>query len=166
MIVDLLRNDLSRVCVPGTVKVTELCAIEEYPTVFQMVSTIVGQLPPERDRLDLLAASFPGGSMTGAPKIAAMNLLEEMEGRARGYYSGVQGYLGFDGAMDLSIVIRSAQLLGDRAIVGAGGAVVYDSDPEGEWREALQKAAMPLRALAAAQGYRSFALREAAGAHA
>jgi para-aminobenzoate synthetase component I len=158
MIVDLLRNDLSRVSVPGTVKVPELCVIEQHPAVFQMVSTITGRLRPDCDRLDLLAASFPGGSMTGAPKIAAMNILEELEPKVRGYYSGCQGYLGFDGSMDLSIIIRSVQLVGRRAIVGAGGAVVYDSDPEQEWREALHKADAPLRALAEVQGYNGYRL--------
>jgi anthranilate/para-aminobenzoate synthase component I len=162
MIVDLLRNDLSKVCVPGSVTVPEMCILEEYPSVLQLVSTIEGRLAPGRDGLDLLAASFPGGSMTGAPKIAAMNLLEEMEARARGCYSGALGYLGFDGGMDLSIVIRSAQLLGKRALVGAGGAVVYDSDPEAEWREARHKADAVLSALARAQGYRGYALADSA----
>ena len=161
MIVDLLRNDLSRVCVPGTVKVAQLCAIEDHPTVFQMVSTIVGELRGDRDRVDLLEAAFPGGSMTGAPKIAAMNLLEEMEPRVRGWYSGAVGYLGFDGAMDLSIVIRGIQIVGERALVGAGGAVTFDSDPEGEWQEALQKADAPLRALAEAQGRDGYELSSA-----
>jgi len=152
MIVDLLRNDLHRVCTPGTVKVSELCAIEEHAEVFQMVSTIEGELRRGNDRCDLLAASFPGGSMTGAPKIAAMEILASMEPAVRGWYSGCQGYLGFDGGMDLSIVIRGIQLMKGRALIGAGGAVVYDSDPENEWREALHKAAAPLRALALESG--------------
>ena len=152
MIVDLLRNDLHRVCTPGTVTVSELCAIEEHAEVFQMVSTIEGELRAGNDRCDLLAASFPGGSMTGAPKIAAMDILATMEPAVRGWYSGCQGYLGFDGGMDLSIVIRGIQLVKGRALVGAGGAVVYDSDPENEWREALHKAAAPLRALAMESG--------------
>jgi para-aminobenzoate synthetase component I len=152
MIVDLLRNDLHRVCTPGSVEVGELCAVETHPGVFQMVSTIEGELRAGLDRCDLLAATFPGGSMTGAPKIAAMNILETLEPTVRGWYSGCQGYLGFDGGMDLSIVIRGIQLLGKRALVGAGGAVVYDSDPEAEWQEALHKAAAPLRALALAAG--------------
>ena len=154
MIVDLLRNDLHRVCAPGSVEVSELCGIEEHAGVFQMVSTIEGELGESRDRCDLLDAAFPGGSMTGAPKIAAMNILEELEPVARGWYSGCQGYLGFDGAMDLSIVIRGIQLVKGRALVGAGGAVVYDSNPEAEWLEALHKAAAPLRALALYAGER------------
>ncbi len=152
MIVDLLRNDLHRACSPGSVEVGELCAVETHPGVFQMVSTISGELRKGLDRCDLLASTFPGGSMTGAPKIAAMNILETLEPAVRGWYSGCQGYLGFDGGMDLSIVIRGIQLLGERALVGAGGAVVTDSDPEEEWREALHKAAAPLRALALASG--------------
>ncbi|MCP4550026.1 MAG: aminodeoxychorismate synthase component I [bacterium] len=160
MIVDLLRNDLHRVCIPGSVDVPDLCVIEEYSSVFQMVSSITGQLHPDLDRCDLLASSFPGGSMTGAPKIAAMDILEELEPRVRGNYSGCLGYLGFDGSLDLSIVIRSIQLINGRAVVGAGGAVVYDSDPEDEWREALHKADAPLRALAGVQGYQGYELVE------
>ncbi len=152
MIVDLLRNDLTRVCELGSVDVPQLCVIEDYPTVFQMVSTITGRLAEGRDRFDLLASAFPGGSMTGAPKIAAMKILEELEPCVRGYYSGAMGYLGFDGAMDLSMVIRAVQLLGKRALVGAGGAVVAASEAGAEWREALTKARSPLQAIAHAQG--------------
>ncbi len=147
MIVDLLRNDLHRVCAPGSVAVSELCAIETHPAVFQMVSTIKGELAPGQDRCDLLASAFPGGSMTGAPKIAAMQTLEGLEPCVRGWYSGCQGYLGFDGSLDLSIVIRGIQLLRGQALVGAGGAVVYDSDPEAEWEEARHKARASLAAL-------------------
>lgn len=149
MIVDLLRNDLHRVCAPGSVHVSELCAVETHPAVFQLVSTIEGELAAGRDRCDLLASAFPGGSMTGAPKIAAMQILETLEPVVRGWYSGCLGYLGFDGSLDLSIVIRSIQLVKGRALVGAGGAVVYDSDPEAEWAEAEHKAAAALRALGA-----------------
>lgn len=163
MIVDLLRNDLSRVCQPGSVHVPELCALESYASVHQMVSTITGQLPDGRDRLDLLSSAFPGGSMTGAPKIAAMQILGELEPCERGFYSGAIGYLGFDGGMDLNIVIRTVQVLGKRALVGTGGAVVYDSDPDSEWKEALQKAKRPLEALARAQGMRAFHFTKAAG---
>jgi len=152
MIVDLLRNDLSRVCATGSVEVPELCAIEDYASVFQMVSTITGRLAEGRDLFDLLASAFPGGSMTGAPKIAAMNILERLEPLVRGYYSGAAGYLGFDGSADLSMVIRSVQIIGKRAMVGAGGAVLASSDPDMEWLEATAKARAPLEALAAAQG--------------
>ncbi len=150
MIVDLLRNDLHRVCIPGSVHVSELCAIETHPAVFQMVSTIEGELAPGQDRCDLLASAFPGGSMTGAPKIAALQILEGLEPCVRGWYSGCQGYLGFDGSLDLSIVIRGIQIVGGQALVGAGGAVVYDSDPEAEWEEARHKARASLAALAGA----------------
>jgi aminodeoxychorismate synthase component I len=163
MIVDLLRNDLSRVCQTGSIHVPELCALETYASVHQMVSTIAGQLPDGRDRLDLLASAFPGGSMTGAPKIAAMQILGELEPCERGFYSGAIGYLSFDGGMDLNIVIRTVQILGKRALVGAGGAVVYDSDPESEWKEALQKAKRPLEALAHAQGKEAFHFVKASG---
>jgi para-aminobenzoate synthetase component I len=153
MIVDLLRNDLARVCKKGSVEVPQHCVIEDYATVFQMVSTITGQLAHDKDRFDLLASAFPGGSMTGAPKIAAMKILEEIEPVVRGYYSGAMGYLSFDGACDLSMVIRSIQLVGRRALVGAGGAVVAASDPDEEWKEAMLKARGPLQALASVQGF-------------
>ncbi len=148
MIVDLLRNDLNRVCETGSVTVPELCVIEDYASLFQMVSTITGTLAEDCDRFDLLASAFPGGSMTGAPKIAAMKILESIEPFVRGYYSGAMGYIGFDGGMDLSMVIRAVQLIGSRALVGAGGAVVAGSDPESEWHEALAKAKPALNAVA------------------
>ncbi|MBC8365983.1 aminodeoxychorismate synthase component I [bacterium] len=152
MIVDLLRNDLNRVCETGSVTVPELCVIEDYASLFQMVSTITGTLAADHDRFDLLASAFPGGSMTGAPKIAAMKILESLEPCVRGYYSGAMGYLGFDGGMDLSMVIRAIQLIGSRALVGAGGAVVAGSDPESEWREALAKASPTLSSIAKLRG--------------
>ncbi len=152
MIVDLLRNDLNRVCETGSVTVPEHCAIEGYASLFQMVSTITGTLAEGRDRFDLLESAFPGGSMTGAPKIAAMKILESLEPCVRGYYSGAMGYLGFDGSMDLSMVIRAVQLIGKRALVGAGGAVVAGSDPESEWREALAKAMPALGSVAKLKG--------------
>ena len=148
MIVDLLRNDLNRVCETGSVSVPELCVIEDYASLFQMVSTITGTLAEGRDRFDLLTSAFPGGSMTGAPKIAAMKILESIEPCVRGYYSGAMGYLGFDGGLDLSMVIRAVQLIGSRARVGAGGAVLAGSDPDSEWREAVSKAKPALNAIA------------------
>jgi len=153
MIVDLLRNDLSRVCESGSVEVPELCVIEDYASVFQMVSTITGHLAPGRDLCDLLTSAFPGGPMTGAPKIAAMRIFESLEPRVRGYYSGALGMLSFDGAADLSMVIRGVLLKNGRARVGAGGAVVARSDADAEWREAQQKARKPLEAVAAVQGF-------------
>ncbi|HXI19742.1 MAG TPA: aminodeoxychorismate synthase component I, partial [Gemmatimonadales bacterium] len=140
MIVDLLRNDLSRVCGPGTVRVPELFALEGYRSVHHLVSTVTGELAPGRDALDLLAASFPGGSITGAPKVRAMEIIAELEPSRRGIYCGSIGYLSVTGAMDTSIVIRTVVSLGGRAYFSAGGGIVADSDPEQEYRETLDKA--------------------------
>ncbi len=146
MIVDLVRNDLGRVCEIGSVSVPELMAIEAYAAVFQMVSTVRGRLRRGCDAFDALRASFPPGSMTGAPKIAAMRLLERLEPVRRGIYSGAIGYFDARGGADLSVVIRAAIARDGRAFVHAGGGIVADSDPAAEWREALCKAA-PLLAL-------------------
>jgi para-aminobenzoate synthetase component 1 len=140
MIVDLLRNDLSRVCAPGTVAVPELCVLERYATVQHLVSTVTGRLAPGRDALDLLAAAFPGGSITGAPKVRAMEIIAELEPVARGVYCGAIGYLSVTGAMDTSVAIRTAVLRDGVATFGAGGGVVADSDPDAEYRETLDKA--------------------------
>jgi aminodeoxychorismate synthase component I len=149
MIADLVRNDLGRVCATGSVAVPELCAIEAYAPVFQMVSTIQGRLAPGRDALDLVRASFPPGSMTGAPKIAAMRLLDRLEPAPRGIYSGAIGWLDARGGADLSVVIRTLLVGGGRAFVHAGAGIVADSDPRAEWLESLDKARAPLAALAA-----------------
>ena len=147
MIVDLVRNDLGRVCEVGSVEVSELMAIEEYSSVFQMVSTIRGQLREDCDALDLIRAAFPPGSMTGAPKIAATRLLAQLEGVRRGIYSGALGYFDLRGGMDLSVVIRTLLLQKDRARLHVGGAVVADSDPVAEYAESLDKARALLAAL-------------------
>jgi aminodeoxychorismate synthase component I len=139
MIVDLVRNDFGRVCQFQSVHVAELMAIEPYATVFQMVSTIRGQLAGHYDSLDLVRASFPGGSMTGAPKIEAMKILDQLEPGRRGIYSGAIGYLDFGGSLDLNIVIRSFVIEQDECCYGAGGAVVADSDPRAEYLESLDK---------------------------
>jgi para-aminobenzoate synthetase component 1 len=139
MIVDLERNDLGRVCRYGTVKVTELAILEKYPTVFHLTSTVVGRLQQSKDRIDLLKTSFPGGSITSAPKIRAMEIIDELEPTRRSVYTGSIGYLGFDGSMDLNIVIRTFLVKGNRAYFQIGGAVVYDSDAESEYQETLDK---------------------------
>ncbi|HYC33315.1 MAG TPA: aminodeoxychorismate synthase component I [Gemmatimonadales bacterium] len=140
MIVDLLRNDLSRVCRAGTVRVPELFALEQHPTVHHLVSTVVGELAPEADAVDLLRAAFPGGSITGAPKVRAMEIIAELEPTRRGVYCGSIGYLSATGAMDTSIVIRTFTALRGRVYFQAGGGIVADSDPEMEYRETLDKA--------------------------
>ena len=140
MIVDLLRNDLSRVCRPGTVRVPELFALEHHPTVHHLVSTVLGELDPSADAIDLLRATFPGGSITGAPKVRAMEIIAELEPTQRGVYCGSIGYLSASGAMDTSIVIRTYLALRGQVYFQAGGGIVADSDPELEYRETLDKA--------------------------
>jgi para-aminobenzoate synthetase component 1 len=140
MIVDLLRNDLSRVCRPGTVRVPELFALEHHPTVHHLVSTVVGELDPDADAVDLIRAAFPGGSITGAPKVRAMEIIAELEPTQRGVYCGSIGYISATGAMDTSIVIRTYLVVGGEVYFQAGGGIVADSDPELEYRETLDKA--------------------------
>ena len=139
MIVDLVRNDLGRVCEAGSVDVPGLAELESYASVFQLVSTVRGRLRAGHDALDLVAATFPPGSMTGAPKIAAMKLLAGLEPVRRGVYSGALGYLDARGGADLAVVIRTALVAQGRAHLHAGGGIVADSEPEAEWREALHK---------------------------
>lgn len=141
MIVDLVRNDFGRVCEFHTVRVPELMVVEKYATVFQLVSTIQGHLMEGYDGLDLIQACFPGGSMTGAPKIEAMKIIDRLEPVKRGIYSGSIGYIDFTGALDLNIVIRTFVVKDGRCFYNVGGAVVSDSDPLGEYRESMDKAA-------------------------
>ena len=140
MIVDLLRNDLSRVCVPGSVKVPALCEVQSHPTVHHLVSTVTGTLAPGEDAVTLLKACFPGGSITGAPKIRAMEIIAGLEPSHRGPYCGCVGYLGFEGAMDTNIVIRSFFIRRGRIHFQTGGGVVARSDPEAEYEETILKA--------------------------
>jgi para-aminobenzoate synthetase component 1 len=139
MIVDLERNDLGRVCRFGTVKVTELATLEKFPTVFHLTSTVVGRLRAGVSRMDLLKATFPGGSITGAPKVRAMEIIDELEPTRRSIYTGSIGYFSFNGGLDLNIAIRTFLVKGDQIYFQAGGAVVYDSDPESEYQETLHK---------------------------
>jgi para-aminobenzoate synthetase component 1 len=149
MIVDLLRNDLGKVCRVGSVRVPELFGLEGYSSVWHLVSTVTGELRPGVGAVDLLRACFPGGSVTGCPKIRAMEIIEELEPVRRGVYCGAIGYLSFTGAMDTSIAIRTLVLSSDRMHLQVGGAVVADSDPESEYAETLAKGRAVLNALGA-----------------
>ncbi len=147
MIVDLLRNDLSRVCRDHTVRAPEICRLESFATVHHLVSTVTGELKPGLDAVDLLRATFPGGSITGAPKIRAMEIIAELEPTRRGPYCGAIGWLGFDGWMDTSITIRTFAIKGRRVAFQAGGGIVADSEPAAEYDETLAKAGALLAAL-------------------
>ncbi|MCW5836146.1 MAG: aminodeoxychorismate synthase component I, partial [Labilithrix sp.] len=149
MIVDLVRNDLGRVCRFGTVEAPELFVVEPYATVHQLVSTVRGELDAGKGAIDLLRACFPPGSMTGAPKIEAMRILERLEPVERGVYSGALGWIDLGGAMDLSVVIRTVVLEDDVARFSVGGAIVADSDPADEHEETEHKAFALVRALEA-----------------
>ena len=150
MIVDLMRNDLSRVCAPGTVRVSELFSLERYATVHHLVSTVVGHLEPGHDALHLLRAAFPGGSITGAPKLRAMEIIAELEPSQRSVYCGSIGYFSVTGDLDTSIAIRTAVVRNGRVYFSAGGGIVADSDPEEEYRETIDKARALIDALAMA----------------
>jgi para-aminobenzoate synthetase len=157
MIVDLLRNDLSHFAVPGSVAVSRLCAVESYATVHQMVSTIDARLRPGMPRAEAVAACFPAGSMTGAPKVSTMAILDRLEGAPRGVYSGAIGYFSLTGATDLAVAIRTLVVSestgrdgGARLSLGVGGAITADSSPEEEYEEVRTKAFGVLSALGAA----------------
>ena len=140
MIVDLERNDLGRVCEIASIHVPERIALESYSNIHHLVATVKGTLRRDADRIDLLKSCFPGGSITGAPKIRAMELIDELESTNRGVYTGAIGYFGFDGTMDLNIAIRTCILKEGRAYFHVGGGIVADSEPEAEYQETLDKA--------------------------
>ncbi len=147
MIVDLERNDLSRIAKVGTVKVPELFTIEEYATVYHLVSTVTADLRDDLDAFDVIKATFPGGSITGAPKIRAMEVIDELEPTQRNIYTGSIGYIDFNGNADLNIVIRTMVLKNDQVYFQVGGGIVWDSDVEAEYQETLDKAKALMEAL-------------------
>ena len=150
MLIDLGRNDVGRVAAPGSVRVTEQMVIERYSHVMHIVSNVEGRVAPGRDALDVLKASFPAGTVTGAPKVRAMELIDELEPVRRGVYSGAVGYLGFNGDMDMAIAIRTAVVKAGTLHVQAAAGIVADSDPQSEWQETQHKARALLRAAAVA----------------
>jgi para-aminobenzoate synthetase component 1 len=147
MIVDLLRNDLSKSCRVGSVRVPRLFDVESYATVHHLVSTVTGELAQDRDAVDLLRGAFPGGSITGAPKRRAMEIIEELEPQRRGVYCGAIGYIGFDGSMDLNVAIRTLVMSHGEIRFWAGGGIVADSTLEEEYQETFDKAAAMLKLL-------------------
>jgi para-aminobenzoate synthetase component I len=147
MIVDLERNDLSKVCKPHTVKVTELFEMEEYSTVFHLVSNVIGELKDGYSAVDCIKACFPGGSITGAPKVRSMEVIEELERIRRNIYTGCIGYLGFEGNADLNIGIRTILMNDGKAYMGVGGGITWESEKEAEYDETIDKARALMRVL-------------------
>jgi anthranilate synthase component 1 len=140
MLVDLARNDLGRVCEYGSVHVPEQMVIERYSHVIHIVSQVEGELRPEFDAFDLLQATFPAGTVSGAPKIRAMQIIQDLEGQSRGPYGGVVGYFSYDGSLDTCITIRTLVMQGNTINIQAGAGIVADSDPASEYQETLNKA--------------------------
>jgi para-aminobenzoate synthetase component 1 len=151
MIIDLERNDIARICEYGTRKVIQSRTIESYPTVFHAVATVAGQLRKEITFCDVLKAMFPGGSITGAPKIRSMEIIDETEPTARGAYTGSIGFLGIDGSVSLNIAIRTIIIRNNKAFAQTGGGIVADSDPQAEWTETITKARALLAGINAVQ---------------
>lgn len=154
MLVDLARNDLQKVCTPGTVEVTEFMQVERFSHIMHLVSSVEGDLTPDANSIDVFRATFPAGTLSGAPKPRALEIIDELEPAQRGVYGGVVGYFDFAGDADLAIAIRTATLVGGVAYVQAGAGLVADSDPTSEEQEAHNKAAAPLRAVAVANAMR------------
>ncbi len=154
MLVDLARNDLSKACVAGSVEVTEFMQVERFSHIMHLVSSVEGDLRPDATPIDVFRATFPAGTLSGAPKPRALEIIDELEVAQRGVYGGVVGYFGLAGDADLAIAIRTATIAGGTARVQAGAGLVADSDPEAEHAEAQNKAAAPLRAIAIANAMR------------
>lgn len=153
MLVDLARNDIGRVCVHGSVQVRDLMVIERYSHVMHIVSQVEGRLKPDKDAYDLMRATFPAGTLSGAPKVRAMQIISELEQTTRGPYGGCVGYFAFNGNLDCCITIRTALIKDGRAFVQAGGGWVHDSTPEGEFQETVNKAKAMLKAVALAESF-------------
>ena len=151
MLVDLGRNDVGRISEYGSVAVRDLMAIERYSHVMHIVSQVEGRIRPGLDAYDLMRATFPAGTVSGAPKVRAMEIIEELEGQRRGLYAGAVGYVSYDGSMDTCIAIRTMVMQGDRVYVQAGGGIVADSDPAAEYQESVNKASALLVAVARAE---------------
>jgi anthranilate synthase component 1 len=151
MLVDLARNDLGRVCAPGSVEVVDFMSVERYSHIMHIVSTVVGQVDAGREALDVLAATFPAGTLSGAPKVRAMEIIEELEPTRRGLYGGVVGYIDFAGDLDTAIAIRTAVVRDGTVYVQAGAGLVADSDPATEDAECQHKANTVLSAVAIAE---------------
>ena len=147
MLVDLGRNDLGRVCDYGTIKVEEMLTVERYSHVMHIVSHVSGTLRPDVDAYDLIRATFPAGTVSGAPKVRAMEIIAELEGQARGPYAGLVGYVGFDGSMDTCIALRTMWMRGQQLNIQSGGGIVADSDPANEYQESLNKARALIKAV-------------------
>ena len=152
MLVDLARNDLSRIAKPGTVSVDEFMVIERFSHIMHISSSVSAELDPQFSAYDVLRVAFPAGTLSGAPKPRAMQLIDEYEPTRRGVYGGVCGYFDFAGNMDMAIAIRTAVLKGTKAYVQAGAGIVMDSNPESETEETVNKSAAPLRAVLTASG--------------
>jgi anthranilate synthase component 1 len=157
MLVDLARNDLQKVCLPGTVEVTEFMQVERFSHIMHLVSSVEGDLSPDATSIDVFRATFPAGTLSGAPKPRALEIIDELEPAQRGVYGGVVGYFGFSGDADLAIAIRTTLISGGVARVQAGAGLVADSDPASEHEESKNKAAAPLRAVAVANAMRRLA---------